>query len=170
MSALLSQLLDRGRKELQTRQPDSAQDAAVLARLARLQNLQLSPQSTWRLAPAGAGLQRVVKGAAWSGLWLAGAVLLLALAMLSLDPPSVQPRQSPMQTSSDFMPLVSNADWQRAMAGEQQAAVWLVPATLPRERLALMGLPFDAARANEPLQAELMLHPSGQVLAVRFIQ
>jgi hypothetical protein len=43
------------------------------------------------------------------------------------------------------------------------------PAELPRERLALLGLPFDAARADETVRAELMLHPSGQVLAVRFL-
>jgi hypothetical protein len=170
MSALLSQLLEQGRAELQARRPDSAQDAEVLARLGRVQALMASPQKRLSFVPAGMGLRRVVRGAAWSGLWLSGAALLLALAMLTLDPPALKAQPTALQASSNFLPLVSSADWQRAMGGEQQAAVWLVPATLPRERLALMGLPFDAARANEPLQAELMLHPSGQVLAVRFIQ
>ena len=37
------------------------------------------------------------------------------------------------------------------------------------ERLALLGLPFDAARADEFVRAELMLNPHGQVLAVRLL-
>jgi hypothetical protein len=40
---------------------------------------------------------------------------------------------------------------------------------LPRDRLALLGLPFDAARADEPVRAELMLNPSRQGLAVRLM-
>ena len=56
-----------------------------------------------------------------------------------------------------------------ALATGRDAAVWLQPAELPRERLALLGLPFDTARAEELVRAELMLNPRGQVLAVRLL-
>ena len=36
--------------------------------------------------------------------------------------------------------------------------------------LAALGLPFDATRAGESVRAELLVRPSGQVLAVRFLQ
>ena len=68
------------------------------------------------------------------------------------------------------MPVVSADEWRQAMAGDAQAAVWLMPAELPRERLALLGLPFDAGRAEQTVHAELMLHPSGRLLAVRVLQ
>ena len=70
---------------------------------------------------------------------------------------------------SGFIPLVPEREFRQALAAGRSAAVWLQPAELPRERLALLGLPFDAARAGETVRAELMLHPSGQVLAVRFL-
>jgi len=41
---------------------------------------------------------------------------------------------------------------------------------MPRERMALLGLPFDPARAGQPVRAELLMQPSGEVLAVRFLR
>jgi hypothetical protein len=35
--------------------------------------------------------------------------------------------------------------------------------------LAALGLPFDPARAAEPVRAELLMHASGDVLALRVI-
>jgi hypothetical protein len=169
---LLRELLAQARDELKQRQPDSASDAAVLARLQRLQ--QVLPGSTLALQ-GGDGRQLPL--AARGGLWLIGALLLLATALLFIEPPRLDAPASAipaaLRADSGFMPVVSAAEWQRAMAGLQndgQAAVWLMPTELPRERLALLGLPYDAARADEPLRAELMLHPSGQLLAVRFLQ
>jgi hypothetical protein len=46
---------------------------------------------------------------------------------------------------------------------------WIVSAEMPRERLAAFGLPFDPTRAGEPVRAELLLHPAGEVLAVRIV-
>ena len=40
---------------------------------------------------------------------------------------------------------------------------------LPRERLAAIGLPYDPARAAEPVRAELLMHASGDVIALRLI-
>ena len=96
-------------------------------------------------------------------------MLLLATALLFIEPPRLAPSPAPL-ADSGFLPLVSQAQWQQAMAGQQQAAVWLMPTEMPRERLALLGLPYDAARADEPLRAELMVHANGQLLAVRFLQ
>lgn len=169
---LLRELLAQARDELNQRQPDGAADAAVLARLQRLQ--QVLPGSTLALQGGdGRQLQRAARG----GLWLVGALLLLAFALLFIEPPRlhapVTTIPAALHADSGFVPVVSAAEWQRAMAGLQrdgQAAVWLMPTELPRERLALLGLPFDAARADELLRAELMLHPSGQLLAVRVLQ
>jgi hypothetical protein len=170
---LLRDLLAQARDELKQRQPDSAFDAAVLARLHRMQ--QVLPDSTLALqGGSGRQLQRAARG----GLWLIGALLLLATALLLIEPPRLAERPgaampAALRADSGFMPVVSAAEWQRAMAGlqsEGQAAVWLMPTELPRERLALLGLPYDAARADEHVRAELMLHPNGQLLAVRFLQ
>ena len=54
-------------------------------------------------------------------------------------------------------------------APDVQRAAWVVDAELPRASLAGMGLPYDPARAAEPVRAELLLHPAGDVLAVRFV-
>jgi hypothetical protein len=93
--------------------------------------------------------------------------------MLLLDPPGSQAAQAATTAGSGFIPLVPEREFRLALGaaleGGRSAAVWLQPAELPRERLALLGLPFDAARADETVRAELMLHPSGQVLAVRFL-
>jgi len=168
-SRLLRDGLQQARDELARRAPDSAQDAAVLDRLLRLQALhqrQLQPQ----LATAG-GLRRGLRQAAWGGVWLTGAMLLLATALLLIEPPRLTPRTPSLPVAdSGFLPVVSQAEWQQAMAGDAQAAVWLMPTEMPRERLALLGLPYDAARADEPLRAELMVHANGQLLAVRFLQ
>ena len=56
---------------------------------------------------------------------------------------------------------------ERWPAGETQA--WLVRTEMPEERLAALGLPYDPARAGESVRADLLMHPSGEVLAVRFV-
>ena len=49
-------------------------------------------------------------------------------------------------------------------------AAWLVSAELPSERLAALGLPYDPARAGETVRADLLVHRSGDVLAVRVVR
>jgi hypothetical protein len=92
----------------------------------------------------------------------------LLSAMLLLDPPGTQTARA-APAGSGFIPLVPEGEFRAALAAGRSAAVWLQPTELPRERLALLGLPFDAARADETVRAELMLNPSGQVLAVRIL-
>lgn len=171
----LSQALRQARQDLARQRPDSAADAALLVRLSRLQEAQLRErQQAQALLPAHAAGPRstLQRKLAWGGSWFAGALLLAAALLLSFEPPALHPPASApfAQADSGFLPVVSQEEWRRAMAGQAQAPVWLMPAELPRERLALLGLPFDASRADERVRAELMLHASGQLLAVRFVQ
>jgi len=104
---------------------------------------------------------------AWSGAGTCAVMLLGASWLMSLEPPAAADTAS----ASDFLPLVSAERWssylQEAGAGRPG---WLVAAEMPRERMALLGLPFDPARAGQPVRAELLMQPSGEVLAVRFLR
>jgi hypothetical protein len=51
----------------------------------------------------------------------------------------------------------------------EATAAWLVNTELQGERLAALGLPYDPARAGARIRAQLLLHPSGEVLAVRLV-
>jgi hypothetical protein len=64
-----------------------------------------------------------------------------------------------------FVPVAPPERWPR-----DAAPAWLVRTELQGERLAAMGLPYDPAHAGDSVRAELLLHPSGEVLAVRFLQ
>ena len=98
---------------------------------------------------------------AWSGAATC-AVLMLAAALLMLLPkPAVSPAEA------QFVPVAPAERWASARAA---GPAWLVSAELPRERLAELGLPYDPARAGETVRAELLLHPAGDVLAVRFLR
>lgn len=72
--------------------------------------------------------------------------------------------------ASPFVALVSEQRL-RQLAREplDQGPPWVVATELPRERLAAFGLPFDPARAGESVRAELLMHPGGEVLAVRIV-
>ncbi len=98
--------------------------------------------------------------AAWSGGAALTAVLALASVVLL-----VQPTGAPMQArSGEFLPLVPREDWP-----DEASPAWLVASELPPERLAALGLPYDPAPAAAPVRAELLVHPSGVVLALRLI-
>lgn len=158
-SPLSDQTLAQARAELARLRPGPALDAEMLARLTQLQ-AHLQAQADPVAEP------RWLRRLAWgSGLAGAATALLMSL-MLLVDPPG-SAAVGVARADSGFIPLVTDGELRRATARE--AAVWLQPAELPRERLALLGLPFDAARADEPVRAELMVHASGQVLAVRLL-
>ena len=156
----LKQLLTQLRTALAVRRPSPEQDAAVLLLLQD----QLRQQRQLSLALNGptVGLstrwQRPLAGA---GALLTVLALAFALSLLRLD-------QAPPALEAGYLPLVSAEQWAQVQGGAEP--VWIVPTELPRERLALMGLPYDPARAAEPVRADVMLHRSGQVLAVRFVQ
>jgi hypothetical protein len=70
--------------------------------------------------------------------------------------------------ASGFVPVASPERFAQLWQGGAEAApAWVVRTELPRERLAALGLPYDPARAGELVHAELLMHPSGDVLAVR---
>lgn len=109
--------------------------------------------------------------AAWAGGALAMATTVAAVAILTLAPqdPAMAPQRAAVST--DFMPVANTERWARLMAdAREQGSAWVVPAELPRDSLASMGLPYDPSRAGEPVRAELLVHTSGDVLAVRFVQ
>ena len=110
-------------------------------------------------APRAAG-----RRSAW--LWSGGAAfatVLLGSALMVLRP-------APLLMVDDglrFGAFVRIAPDERWPTGE--TAAWLVHTELPSERLAALGLPYDPARAGESVRADLLMHPSGEVLAVRFV-
>lgn len=76
--------------------------------------------------------------------------------------------QVPALLASGFVPVAAPERFSTLWAGDARtASAWLVHAELPREQLAVLGLPYDPARAGEPVRAELLMHPAGDVLAVR---
>ncbi|MBB5202714.1 hypothetical protein HNQ51_000007 [Inhella inkyongensis] len=160
----LQQLLMQMRAALALRRPSPEQDAAVLLLLQQQLQQQSRRQTQASLVLAGPALtassrwQRPLVGA---GALLTLLALAFALSLLRLDRPAPAP-------DLGYLPLVSAEQWAQVQNGGEP--VWIVPTELPRERLALMGLPYDPARAAEAVRADVMLHRNGQVLAVRFVQ
>jgi hypothetical protein len=159
--------LGAARHALAQAAPDPAADARVLARL------QAASPATTAVTPtatAGTAVATVAAPHRWQR-WLATSAGLLAtaLVLLVLGPPG--PRRAAQQGwDSGFLPVVSQDEWRRTLAEQRELPVWLMPAELPRQQLAQLGLPFDASRADESLRAELMVHPStGRLLAVRIL-
>jgi hypothetical protein len=154
------------RAEFAKLQPDAEQDAGLLTGLTAQQRAlrarQLALQASEGHEP------RWLRRLAWGTGGLGATAALLLSAVLLLDPPGTQAAQA-APIGSGFIPLVPEREFRAALEAGRSAAVWLQPTELPRERLALLGLPFDAARAVETVRAELMLNPSGQVLAVRIL-
>jgi hypothetical protein len=99
---------------------------------------------------------------------LGGALAASLLLMVGAPPPGASP-EAAAEVGSGFV-VVTGADrWARLMAEAPGGAAWLVPSELPRERLAALGLPYDPDRAGDRVPAELLVHPSGEVLAVRVL-
>lgn len=133
--------------ELRVQQPPPALQARISAALPRARAAaNPSRRGTW----------------IWSGA-AAFATVLLGAALLVLRP------APPLMVDDGlrFGAFVRVAPAERWPAGETQA--WLVRTEMPEERLAALGLPYDPARAGESVHAELLMHPSGEVLAVRFV-
>lgn len=115
-------------------------------------------RSPWRLA--------------WAGGGLAGATLVMAMALLVSAPRDRGVDDAPRVAATPFLPVASSSErWPQLLRdAREHGPAWVVPTELPRESLAAMGLPYDPARAGEPVRAELLVHPSGDVLAVRFVR
>jgi hypothetical protein len=152
------------RDELARLRPDAGQDAALLSRLTALQQA----RQTQRRALEDHEPHWLRRLAWGSGALGATAAIMLSVILL-LDPPGAGSAQAAPGAGSGFIPLVPESEFRAALAAGRSAAVWLQPTEMPRERLAVLGLPFDATRADELVRAELMLNPNGQVLAVRIL-
>ncbi|MEJ6021416.1 hypothetical protein [Ramlibacter sp. PS4R-6] len=101
----------------------------------------------------------------WAGLSTAAATLAIALVVHSMLPADAQ-QPATTADADGFVRLVSADEWQRAQG--DAARTWVVNTELPQARLAALGLPYDPARAGERVPAQLLMHSSGDVLAVRF--
>lgn len=120
---------------------------------------------------AGGPRWRTVLGfsaAVFAALWLVWAA---GPGRMARPAKSTNPLAPPVMSTmhaSGFVPVASQERFAELWQGGAQAApAWVVTTELPRERLAELGLPYDPARAGELVHAELLLHPSGDVLAVR---
>lgn len=156
--------LRSAREALAQATPDAAAEARMLA---RLRAEFPAPEPT---PPRPAAVATLARPPAWRRYLATSAGLLAtALVLLVLGPPG--PRRAAQQGfDSGFLPVVSQDEWRRTLAEQREMPVWLMPAEVPRQQLAQLGLPFDASRADESLRAELMVHPStGRLLAVRFL-
>lgn len=101
-----------------------------------------------------------------SWLWPGGAViacLLVASVLMRLPPPLPLGVDEGLRVG-EFVPVAPAERWPQG-----SAAAWLVGTELQRERLSALGLPYDPGRAGDTVRAELLLHPSGEVLAVRLL-
>jgi hypothetical protein len=99
----------------------------------------------------------------WGGLSTACAALAVAFVVNSM---MAADAQDSAQLDAGFVALVNNEVWQRA-AQSDSGRMWLVTTDMPQARLAALGLPYDPARAGERVPAQLLMHSSGDVLAVR---
>jgi len=144
--------------------PTAAREATLAAmRKALAGQPQTQPGLLQRLRPA--------RWLAWSGVAAcATGVLGIALVFSVSLPPTQQKEFS----ASAFVPLVSSERWQRVIQDTQEPdkgnpTAWVVATEIPAERLALLGLPYDPSDADRPVRAELLMHASGEVLAVRVL-
>jgi hypothetical protein len=160
-STTLASALRAAAAELQLQSPPPDLQARVVARaLAAARHAKNPPKS-------GAGREVAAPrrgGWAWSGAAVCASVL-VGSAVLMLRPPLPLPAAlEEGWRAGGFMPLVPPERWP-----QDTAQAWLVSTELQGERLAALGLPYDPARAGNSVRAELLLRPSGEVLAVRFL-
>lgn len=180
----LGALLRATRDELRDAEPPPALREAVRARAAAAREA-AAPQplrpalATPAPSPSSAGaighppLSSDGGRPSASVLAIAAGLLLLAgwaawwLVVRAPVGPAGLPLSHQAALGTAFVPV--GADDQLPRVAQAGGLAWLVRTELPRERLALLGLPFDPARAGERVPAELLLNPNGEVLAVRIV-
>lgn len=119
----------------------------VLEGIHRRLNERKAPKIRWNRALAGTAC---MAAAAW-------------MAVIVLAPSSPA---SGSDTLAGFVSVAGSERWRDAALGN----AWLVSTELPHARLAAYGLPYDPSRAADTVRAQLLMHSSGDVLAVRVIQ
>ena len=159
----LSEALQRAALAIELEQPPPDLRARIQAQL------QCAPMLLPGARPAASALGRSrwswPRAWAWACSGAAGGfAVLLVSVLLMLSQPAPLPAAAEGLPSA-FVPLVPADRWP---AGAD--AAWLVRTELRGDRLAAMGLPFDPANAGDSVRAELLVHPSGELLAVRFMR
>lgn len=169
----LADVLREGADELARLQAPPERESAVLAAMRAAQQRRAAAMPTPPATFAQALWRRLtgwMRPLVWSGAATCGVLLLGATVLLLQEPPL---RDEPVALGSGFMPLVSSERWSSFLRENGDAAAaqaWVVSTEMPRERLALLGLPYDPAQAGDSVRAELLMHRSGDVLAVRFVR
>jgi hypothetical protein len=146
----LAEMLALAARSLQQAEPPAALREQVLAR------------AKARLAPPPARPPRQRR--AWSGALAVAAMLLVASPLLLMLSGQPAPADAPPARTGEFVPLVPREQWP-----SDTTPAWLVQSELSEQRVAALGLPYDPGRAAAPVRAELLVHPSGLVLALRLI-
>lgn len=137
--------LRRAGHELACEQPPRALPDAILR--------SLRPRPAPRRAAAW-------RRAAWPALGAACAALLAAVVWGDAS--------APADAGGGFVAVAGREHW--LQAAQRDGSAWLVAAEMPQARLATLGLPYDTGRAGETVHAQLLIHSSGDVLAVRVIR
>ena len=156
--------------------------AAALARLRDDLDATPVPPSIWRRVAAHArpvpveqavpasGPAAPRRGPAWS-TWATLAAAGLALVLVWFAGPGRHRATAPSPSQPNLTDAGASAIGAgpvgRVPRASEAAPAWVVRTERPRERLAELGLPYDPARAGDLVHAELLMHPSGDVLAVR---
>ena len=151
----LSESLRRAAQILDNEQPPADLRARIHGRLHAMPAASPAPAA----AASGAVARRPW---AWSGV--AGCAAVVLVPVLLMLRPHAPARPGIDGLPSAFVPLAPPEHWPSGTA-----AAWLVRTELRGDRLAAMGLPFDPAHAGDSVRAELLVHPSGELLAVRFM-
>jgi hypothetical protein len=120
----------------------------------------LRPQRPLRPEPVPRGWRRHT----WAGAGAAALALVLVASVVLLVRPSPTAQPGPGADESLFVNLVPPDRWP-----PDASAAWLVRTELTGDRLAVLGLPFDPARAGQPVRADVLMRATGEVLAVRFV-
>ena len=113
-------------------------------------------------APAAPRLPR------WGVAGLAAACAVL-LAWVMVAPTADRSPAADLSAAAGFVALPGAEQWRRQLA-EGRARAWLVSTELSPARMAALGLPYDPARPTERVPAQLLVHSSGDVLAIRFVR
>jgi hypothetical protein len=147
----LAQALDQARHDLNQQRPPAGLLAQVQAALPAT-----PPAAPRRLRRWASTASFAVPGLAAIGCL----VWALQLPLSTSSPPG--PLRA--QALAGFVPVAAAQSWP-----QDSTPAWLINTELRRDRLALLGLPFDPGRAGDSVRAELLVRASGEVLAVRLL-
>jgi hypothetical protein len=149
-SPLLDQALRDLNAELARVAPPPHVDQAIAAAIARAQ----------RPRTPGTWPRMFERWLLWP-VALAASIAAISFVVREAPPDAVMPAAHVADRA--FLPLASSDEIAQA------ADAYVVPTQLPRPALAQLGLPVDPARADQPVDAELLVRPDGAVLAFRFV-